>query len=75
MARKRDATPNPARTKKPAVRRVSPATPSAADLDAVLRLIDHARARALAAVNTALIDLHWSTSADGLPTTAEGRER
>jgi predicted nuclease of restriction endonuclease-like (RecB) superfamily len=33
--------------------------PSQADFDEVLRLIDAARARAVAAVNTALIDLYW----------------
>ncbi len=34
--------------------------PSQADFDEVLRLIDTARTRAVAAVNTALIDLYWS---------------
>ena len=34
--------------------------PSQTDFDAVLALIDAARARAVAAVNTALIDLYWS---------------
>ncbi|MGO9471644.1 MAG: PDDEXK nuclease domain-containing protein [Isosphaeraceae bacterium] len=34
--------------------------PSDADLDAVLRLIDDARTRALSAANTALIDLYWT---------------
>jgi hypothetical protein len=33
--------------------------PSQTDFDAVLRLIDAARTRAVAAVNTALIDLYW----------------
>ena len=37
-----------------------PAASPAADFDLVLRLIDAARARAVAAVNTALIDLYWS---------------
>lgn len=35
-------------------------TPSAADFDVVLGLIDAARSRAVAAVNTTLIDLYWS---------------
>ncbi len=34
--------------------------PSDSDLDEVLRLIDEARARALTAANTTLIDLYWS---------------
>ena len=34
--------------------------PSQADFDRVLGLIDAARARAIAAVNTTLIDLYWS---------------
>jgi predicted nuclease of restriction endonuclease-like (RecB) superfamily len=34
-------------------------SPSEADFDEVLRLIDDARAHALAAVNTVLIDLYW----------------
>jgi hypothetical protein len=64
MARTRDANLKPARTKKAsrksALRSAAAATPSAADLDAVLRLIDEARARALTAVNTALMDLYWA---------------
>jgi predicted nuclease of restriction endonuclease-like (RecB) superfamily len=36
------------------------AAPSQADFDIVLGLIDAARARALAAANTALIDLYWA---------------
>ena len=39
----------------------SPAlTPNQADFDTVLELIDAARSRAVAAVNTALIELYWS---------------
>src|SRR5665213_3115395 len=34
--------------------------PSPADFDEVLRLIDAARTRAVAAVNTTLIELYWS---------------
>jgi hypothetical protein len=52
MAKKR--TP----PKKPAARPPA-AHPPQADFDAVLALIDTARARALAAVNTELIDLYW----------------
>ena len=37
----------------------SSAPPSAAEFDEVLRIIDAARGRAIAAVNTALIDLYW----------------
>ena len=36
------------------------AAPSPADFDDVLRLIDAARGRAVAAVNKELIDLYWS---------------
>jgi len=47
--------------KKPNHPRPTAATaPAAADFDEVLGLIDAARARALAAVNTELIDLYWS---------------
>src|SRR5690242_3404205 len=46
--------------RKTAVRRAATPAPSEADLDDVLRLIDEARARALTAANTALIDLYWS---------------
>jgi hypothetical protein len=46
--------------RKTAVRRAATAIPSDADLNAVLRLIDDARTRALTAVNTALIDLYWA---------------
>jgi predicted nuclease of restriction endonuclease-like (RecB) superfamily len=46
--------------RKTAVRRAANAPPSEADFDEVLRLIDAAKARALVAVNTALIDLHWA---------------
>lgn len=41
-------------------RRPLPATVFQADFDAVLHLIDTARSRAVAAVNTALIELYWS---------------
>src|SRR5438874_1842962 len=41
------------------VPRAGTVPPSQADFDEVLRLIDAARARAVAAVNTALIDLYW----------------
>ena len=34
--------------------------PSQTDFDEVLRLIDAARSRAVAAVNTTLIELYWS---------------
>jgi hypothetical protein len=59
MAKKRYAP------KKPASRPhkvLAPATgaPPPTDFDVVLRLIDAARASAVAAVNTALIDLYWS---------------
>jgi predicted nuclease of restriction endonuclease-like (RecB) superfamily len=43
-----------------ASRRAVPTPPSEADFDEFLQLIDDARARALAAVNTTLIDLHWT---------------
>jgi predicted nuclease of restriction endonuclease-like (RecB) superfamily len=46
--------------RKAATRRAATPAPSEADLDEVLRLIDEARARALSAANTALIDLYWS---------------
>jgi predicted nuclease of restriction endonuclease-like (RecB) superfamily len=42
------------------VRRAATVLPSQADLDEVLRLIDTARARAMATVNTALIGLYWA---------------
>jgi len=41
-------------------RTVSTTRPAPADFDTVLRLIAAARTRALAAVNTALIDLYWT---------------
>jgi len=41
------------------VRRAMPKMPSQADFDQVLTLIDAARTRAVAAVNTSLIDLYW----------------
>jgi predicted nuclease of restriction endonuclease-like (RecB) superfamily len=50
-------------SRKTAVRPAATAAPSEADLDEVLRLIDEARARALTAANTALIDLYWSLGA------------
>ena len=39
---------------------IGPAKATQADFDAVLELIDAARSRAIAAVNTTLIDLYWS---------------
>ena len=48
------------RAGKTAIKRRKAASPLQADFDEVLRLIDAAKARALAAVNTALIDLHWA---------------
>ncbi len=42
-----------------AVKRGRTALPSRAEFDEVLALIDAARARAVAAVNTALIELYW----------------
>ena len=41
-------------------RQVTANSPSQADFDEVLRLIDAARTRAVAAVNTTLIELYWS---------------
>ncbi len=38
----------------------TPNAPSPTDFDEVLRLIDAARTRAVAAVNTTLIELYWS---------------
>ncbi len=46
-------------SKKSIVPHVNPRT-SARDFDHVLALIDAARGRAIAAVNTALIDLYWT---------------
>ena len=46
--------------KKNPVTRVSAKAPSQADFEHVLSLIDAARTRAVAAVNTALIDLYWT---------------
>ncbi len=40
--------------------RAKPKTPASRDFDHVLGLIDTARGRAIAAVNTALIDLYWA---------------
>lgn len=41
-------------------KRASPTPPTQADLDVVLDLIESARTRAVAAVNSALVDLYWS---------------
>jgi predicted nuclease of restriction endonuclease-like (RecB) superfamily len=41
-------------------RQTSAIPPAQGDFDEVLRLIDAARARAVAAVNTTLIELYWS---------------
>ena len=46
--------------KKALAKRAGAATPTQADFDTVLGLIEAARTRAVAAVNTALIDLYWS---------------
>jgi predicted nuclease of restriction endonuclease-like (RecB) superfamily len=46
--------------RKTPVKPAAASAPSDSDLDEVLRLIDAARVRALAAANTALIDLYWS---------------
>jgi hypothetical protein len=45
--------------RKAAIRRVEATAPSQAEFDEVLALIDAAKARAFAAVNTTLIDLYW----------------
>ena len=42
------------------IKRVASITPSQADFDQILNLIDAARTRAVAAVNTALIELYWT---------------
>lgn len=47
-------------TKQDIVRQATPNLPSPADFDEVLRLIDAARIRAVAAVNTTLIELYGS---------------
>ncbi|MEI8021504.1 MAG: PDDEXK nuclease domain-containing protein [Schlesneria sp.] len=47
-------------TKKSLVQQVTASPPSEADFDVVIRLIDAARTRAVAAVNTTLIELYWS---------------
>jgi predicted nuclease of restriction endonuclease-like (RecB) superfamily len=47
-------------SRKTAIQRSGAASPSQAGFDEVLALIDAAKARAFAAVNTALIDLYWS---------------
>jgi hypothetical protein len=55
---KRQAAKSPADRPKAVAR--TTAVPSRADFDAVLALIDAARARVVAAVNTTLVDLYWS---------------
>ena len=45
-----------------AIQRGEAASPSQAEFDEVLALIDAAKARAVAAVNTTLIDLYWSSA-------------
>jgi predicted nuclease of restriction endonuclease-like (RecB) superfamily len=47
-------------TKRSPARQATTNPPSPADFDEVLRLIDGARARAVAAVNITLIELYWS---------------
>ncbi len=47
-------------TKQSPVRQMSAIPPAQGDFDEVLRLIDAARTRAVAAVNTTLIELYWS---------------
>jgi predicted nuclease of restriction endonuclease-like (RecB) superfamily len=62
MPKKRNPPAKPAAgppTGRPKARARPAAVPSPSDFDAVLALIDAARARALAAVNTELIDLYW----------------
>jgi hypothetical protein len=46
-------------TRKIAIPRGEAASPSQAEFDEVLALIDAAKARAFAVVNTTLIDLYW----------------
>src|ERR1700722_14096643 len=46
--------------KRKALVRTRPTTSARTEFDAVLDMIDAARTRAMAAVNTALIDLYWS---------------
>src|SRR6185312_15359172 len=45
--------------RKTAIKRVESASPSQAEFDEGLALIDAAKARAAAVVNTTLIDLYW----------------
>jgi predicted nuclease of restriction endonuclease-like (RecB) superfamily len=52
-ARKKGTKPSP-------VRQMSAIPPAQGDFDEVIRLIDAARTRAVAAVNTTLIELYWS---------------
>jgi predicted nuclease of restriction endonuclease-like (RecB) superfamily len=62
MAKKRTPPkkPNATATKGlPKTAAESRTTPSQGEFDEILRLIDAARARGIAAVNTALIDLYW----------------
>ena len=47
-------------TQQSPVRQISAIPPAQGDFDEVLRLIDAARTRAVAAVNTTLIELYWS---------------
>src|SRR5258708_38781418 len=47
-------------SKRGIVKRVTPKKRLRTDFDHVLALIDAARSRAVAAVNTALIDLYWT---------------
>src|SRR5438046_1632003 len=54
-----DARMNKKIPKKSIIKRAASKMPSHADFDQVLTLIDAARTRALAAVNTTLIDLYW----------------
>ncbi|MEX2120794.1 MAG: PDDEXK nuclease domain-containing protein [Pirellulales bacterium] len=50
----------PRKAKQTGLTRRAGATPSQADFDEIVRLIDAARSRALGAVNTALIELYWT---------------
>ncbi|HEY1417627.1 MAG TPA: DUF1016 N-terminal domain-containing protein, partial [Myxococcaceae bacterium] len=47
-------------SRKTAIERGEAASPSQAEFDEVLALIDAAKARAVAAVNTTLIELYWN---------------
>jgi len=59
-AKTRASDKRPGRTKKSAGTDMSVPGSQTGDFDAVLGLIDAARTRAVAAVNTTLIDLYWS---------------